>query len=169
MSSYRFDFNVKKKKKKSVLLSWRWRPVSHSRPFFTIQHLIRYGVTLVSSFAGAAARLVTVRLLGPVGVYMWLNSNVVKLWVICVCTTHNRQTMMCRCRHGNAFGYHCGQPQISRGSSVLIYNHKKVTGFSCATVHLPSAQPCRQVLSTTASSSILSNSPVLYQCPSGSL
>lgn len=67
MNSYRFDFNVKKKKRKCVLLSWRWRPVSHSRPLFTIQHLIRYGVTLVGSFAGAAARLVTVRLLGPVG------------------------------------------------------------------------------------------------------
>lgn len=46
----------------------------------------------------------------PLVVYMWLNSNVVKLWVIRVCTTHSRWTMMCRCHHGNAFGYHCGQP-----------------------------------------------------------
>lgn len=164
MNSYQLDFNIKK----IVLLSWRWRPLSHSRPFFqdSTSHLLR------CHFSQLFCRCLCsfgdfVGILGPVVVHMWLNTNV-RLRAICFCTTHSGWTTMCRCRLGSALFVVAANHRFP-GSSVLIYNHRKVTGFSCAAVHLPSAQPCRQVLQITASSSILSNDPVLNQVPYRSL
>lgn len=81
--------------------------------------------------------------------------------LVCAQGTVDGQRCVARC-HGYALLIVVANRRF-RGSSFLIYNHKKVTGFSCAAVQLPSAQPCRQV--SSIASSILSQQSSSLSAP----